>query len=51
MLDATFGDVEGANPMVLAVIAVVIAVLLFGGCASGGCSDCYVRNGPAETAK
>ena len=51
MLDAICGDGEGVNPMVLAVIAIAIAVLMFGGCASGGCGDCCSRDAAAETAK
>lgn len=51
MLDAICGDGEGANPMVLAVIAIAIAVLMFGGCASGGCDNCVIRGVAAETAK
>lgn len=37
--------------MVLAVIAIAIAVLMFGGCASGGCDNCVIRGVAAETAK
>jgi len=52
MLDAMFGDGEGANPMVFMVIAIVVAVLLFAGCASGGCGGCCdIRSAAAETAK
>ena len=52
MLDAIYGDGEGINPMALAVIAIVVAVLLFGGCASGGCGVCCdTRSDAAETAK
>ena len=51
MLNAICGDGEGANPMVLAVIAIVVAVLLLGGCVSGGCGDCSdIRSAAAETA-
>lgn len=43
MLDAMVGDGEGGEAMTLAVIAIVIAVLVFGGGVSGGgCSDCRV---------
>lgn len=52
MLDAICGDGVNANPFVLAVIAIVISVLLFGGCASGGCDNCCdIRSAAAETAK
>ena len=51
MLDAICGDGKGANPMVLAVIAIVVAVLLFG----GGCCRCgerhATRSAAAEKAK
>ena len=51
MLDAICGNGENANSFVLAVIAIVISVLLFGGCASGGCDNCCSRDAAAETAK
>lgn len=51
MLDAICGDGEGANPMALAVIAIAIAILMFGGCVSNGCGDCCSRGTAAETAK
>ncbi len=41
MLDSLLGDGDGASPIALAVIAIAIAVLMFGGCVSGGgCDDC-----------
>ena len=51
MIDAICGDGEGSSPIVFAVIAIVISVLLFGGCMSGGCGDCCSRDAAAETAK
>ena len=51
MLESLLGDGEGANPMALAVIAIAIAVLMFGGCVSGeGCDDCCVDRA-AQAAK
>lgn len=49
MIDAICGD--GIKAIVLALIAILISALMFGGCASGGCSDCCVRQGSAEAAK
>lgn len=52
MIDAICGDGEGSSPIAFAVIAIVISVLLFGGCASGGCDNCCdIRSAAAETAK
>ena len=41
MLDSVYGDSDSVSPIVLAMIAIVVAVLLFGGCRIGDeCSDC-----------
>lgn len=51
MLDAIVGDGEGIDPMTLAVIAIVIAALAFGGSVGGsGCSDCRV-DGTIQTTR
>ena len=37
-------DSDAVNPMVLAIIAIAVAALCFGGCAStGGCDDCVLK--------
>ena len=51
MLDVLCGDEGGANPITFAVIAIVAAVLLFGGCASAECGDCCIDRSAKQTAK
>lgn len=52
MIDAICGDGEKTNLMVLAIIAIVIAVLMVGGCAGAGCGGCCdVKGASAEKAR
>lgn len=51
MLESLLGEGDGASPIALAVIAIAIAVLMFGGCVSGGgCGDCCLDRA-AQAAK
>lgn len=51
MIDTLYGDSECTNPIAMALIAIIVAALMFGGCTSGGCGDCCIDRTAAETAK
>ena len=40
MKELFMSDELTPHPIVLAIIAIAIAVLCLGGCATGGCGDC-----------
>jgi len=51
MLSMLLSEEGAPHPLVIAIIAIALSALLFGGCVSGGCDDCCTRPTSGETAR